>query len=287
MGDIENKNDKKENKKQKKSSKKKNWNILRVLSEKIVGMGYSYSLASFFKNFFIFSFFIVILAYFHKMNISFIVFIILTYFLLLPFSIYSQYKYLYEQKRFEELCTYIKQMKINFKTHKKVLKALEETLDSFDEHSCIYPLMVEAIDEIKKGTDFRSALDIIEKPFKNSYVTKLHAFMILGEIEGGETVYKALDNIDYENWRTDTYIFQTQKYKYQNQNGAYTLLGLGISLAVVFIFENIVNQTGDVLGNLFVDPKYQIYTFTYILIDLVSYIMIKTMITGKWVREDE
>ena len=164
---------------------------------------------------------------------------------------------------------------------------MEETLDNFEESDRIYPYIQKAIEEIRNGTGYREALDIIEKPFKNSYITKLHAFMILGEYDGGETVYKALDGIDYESWRTDTYIFQTQKYKYQNQNGAYTLLGLFISLAVVFIFENIVTQTNGTMGNLFYDMRYQLYTFIYVLIDLISYVLIKTMVTSKWVREDE
>lgn len=277
----------KSKKNEKKQGKSGEWNILKALNEKIVGMGYSYSLISFFKNFFIFSIFIVIMGYYHQMKPIYIIVIIAFYFLLLPFSIYSQYKYLYEQKRFEELCTYMKQMKINFKTHKKILRSLEETIDNFEESDRIYPYMKKAIKEIKKGTGYREALDIIERPFKNSYITKLHAYMILGESDGGDTVYKALDGIDYDSWRTDTYIFQTQKYKYQNQNGIYTLLGLGISLAVVFIFQNIIAQANGSLGNVFDDITYQIYTFIYVLIDMVSYILIKTMITSKWVREDE
>lgn len=277
----------KEDSKEKKERKKGEWNILKALNEKIVGMGYSYSLVSFFKNFFIFSVFIVVMGYFHKMKPIYIIAIIGFYFLLLPFSIYSQYKYLFEQKRFEELCTYMKQMKINFKTHKKILRSLEETIGNFNPEDRIYPYIENAIAQIKNGTGYREALDIIEKPFKNSYITKLHAYMILGESDGGESVYNALDGIDYDSWRTDTYIFQTQKYKYQNQNGFYTLLGLAISLAVVFIFKNIIVQANGTLYNVFDDITYQLYTFIYVLVDLVSYILIKTMITSKWVREDE
>ena len=264
------------------------YNILKALNEKIVGMGYSYSLLLFFKSFLIFSVVIIGLGYFHKMKFPYVFMLIIFYFMLLPFSVYSQYKYLYEQKRFQELCTYMKQMKINFKTYKKILVALKETEANFKRGDRIYPYIHQAIEAIENGTDYRTALDIIEKPFKNSFITKLHAYMILGETEGGDAVFQALDNIDYDQWRTDTFIFQTQKYKYQNQNGFYTIFGLAISLFVVaVIFQRILTDAGTVMYFIFDDLTFQLETFIYILIDMVSYVMIKTMITSKWVREDE
>ena len=164
---------------------------------------------------------------------------------------------------------------------------MRETKENFDKTDRIYPYIESAIQAIEQGKGYREALDIIEKPFKNSYIMKLHAYMILGEMEGGQTVFQALDSIDSEAWYTDTYIFQTQKYKYQNQNGLYTFIGLAISLVVVFMFQGILGEAESVLGNIFVKTSYQLYTFIYIFIDLVSYVMIKTIITGKWVREDE
>lgn len=281
-------------KKEKVKKEKKKWdkpysrfNTFKALNEKITGMGYSYSLGSFMKNFLMFSFIIILMGYLHKMKIAYILVMVCFYFLLLPFSIYSQYKFLYEQKRFQELCVYLKQMKINFKSNKKILVSLEETIENFEPTDRIYPYMQEAIKAIREGKPYRDALNIIEEPFRNSYITKLHAYMILGETEGGSTVFQALDNIDYDSWRADTYLFQTQKYKYQNQNGYFSLLGLGITLAVVFIFQNLVNHSGGTLINVFDTADYQIYTFIYILVDMVSYVMIKTMITGKWIREDE
>lgn len=261
--------------------------VIKTLEYQISGMGYSYSLISFFKNFLLFSLVIIILGYLHKMQVIYIMVIVVLYFTLLPFSIYSQYKYLYEQKRFQELCVYLKQMKINFKSHKKIITSLRETKENFDKTDRIYPYIESAIQAIEQGKGYREALDIIEKPFKNSYIMKLHAYMILGEMEGGQTVFQALDSIDSEAWHTDTYIFQTQKYKYQNQNGLYTFIGLAISLVVVFMFQGILGEAESVLGNIFVKTSYQLYTFIYIFIDLVSYVMIKTIITGKWVREDE
>lgn len=270
--------------KQKKSNQ---WNIFKALNQKIIGMGYSYSIPSFLKNFLIFSILIFCLGYFHKLDWMYIVMLIIAFFIMLPFSVYAQYKYLYEQKRFQELCLYLKQMKINFKTYKKILTALEETLTVFEESDRIFPYISQAIESIKGGSTYKEALNLIETPYKNSYIIKLHAFMVLGEEEGGESVYQALDNIDYANWQTDTFIFMTQKYKYQNQNGYFSIFSLLISLAVVFMFQYIFNTSGDVLSNVFTNMTFQLETFLYIFVVLMSYICIKTLITSKWIREDE
>lgn len=271
----------------KKEATKKDWNIFKVLNQKIVGMGYSYSLASFGKNFLIFAVLILCLGYFHKLEWIYIILLLVAFLLMLPFSIYAQYKYLYEQKRFQELCLYMKQMKINFKTYKKILTSLEETIAVFDSTDRIHPYIAQAITHIKDGGSYKEALDLIELPYKNSYITKLHAYIILGENEGGESVYQALDNIDYENWETDTFIFMTQKYKYQNQNGYFTIFSLIISLSVVFIFQGILESSGGILNDVFSNTMFQLETFLYIFIVLMSYICIKTLITSKWIREDE
>lgn len=264
-------------------------NLYKALTEKITGMGYSYSMLSLFKSLIFFSAIIVVLGYFHKLKIYYIFILILIVLGLLPFSIYYQYKYLYEQKRFNELKTYLKFMRLNFKQSKKIVVALEDTLDNFDEENEMYFLIKKAIEMIYEGQNFRAALEIIEKPFKNSYITKLHAYMILAETEGGESAFDALDTIDFEAWESDTYIYQTQKYKYQNQNQFYTLLGLGISLAVIFVFDSMMadSSTASLFGGIYEQTIFQLVTFIYIAIDIISFVMIKSIITGKWIREDE
>lgn len=273
----------------KKSKNKKGINLYSALTERITGMGYSYNMLSLLKTVLFFGFIIFFFAYLHKLKLIYIVSLILLLLLLIPFSIYFQYKYLYEQKRFNQLKTYLKFMRLNFKQYQKIIIALKETRENFTEDEEIYNFITKAINEIENGNDFRSALDIIEIPFKNSYITKLHAYMILAETEGGKSAFDALDTIDFETWEGDTYIFQTQKFKFQGQNSIYTLLGLAISLSIIFIFGNMMKDpsTRDVFGLIFEELTFQLVTFFYILIDLVSFIMIKTMITSKWVREDE
>lgn len=264
-------------------------NLYKALTEQVVGMGYSYSMANLLKTMIFFGFIIVVLSYFHELKFYYIGILVAVFMVMLPFSIYSQYKYLYEQKRFNQLKTYLKFMRLNFKQYKKIKVALRETLDNFSEDEEIYGYIVEALNSINAGNDFRRSMDIIEEPFKNSYITKLHAYMILSETEGGEAAFDALDSIDFEAWESDTYIFQTQKYKFQNQNALFTLFGLALSLYVIGIFKDMMadDTVRNFMGDMFADVTFQLVTFIYILIDMVSFISIKGLITGKWVRDDE
>lgn len=279
-----------ENKNEKKKKKNDSINFYNILTERITGMGYNYSMLNLLKTIFFFSFIIIVCSYFHRLNVVYIIVLITAFLFMVPFSVYFQYKYLYEQKRFNQLKTYLKFMRLNFKQYQKIIIALRETKENFTEgEDEIYDLIEKAINYIETGHDFRSSLDIIEGPFKNSYITKLHSYIILAETEGGQSALEALDTIDFENWESDTYIFQTQKYKYQNQNSLYTLIGLGISLATIYIFNKIVADpaTVEIFGNIFLTSKFQLATFIYILTDLMSYVAVKSMITGKWVKEDE
>lgn len=284
---------KKEMKKKEKEIRKKNknssnsLNIYKALTEKITGMGYSYNMLSLFKTLFLYSFMVIVFGYFHHLKIYYSFMLIILFMILLPFSIYYQFKYFYEQKRFNQLKTYLKFMRLNFKQYHKIITALTETKENFDKSDDMYSLIELAVNNIKKGNSYRESLDIIEKPFKNSYITKLHAYMILSENEGGQSAYNALDTIGFESWETDTYIFQTEKYKYQKQNGGYTLFGLCISLAVIFLFNYIQGAGTGMFDGVFDSIGFQLATFIYMLVDVISLVVIKTMITGKWIKEDE
>ena len=253
-----------------------------LFKTRIEGMGYKYSFFDFFKGFLFYSLLIIVCAYFHKLQWPYIVFIIVIFAMMLPISIYSQYKYVYEQKKFQELCTYLKQIKINFKTHKKVLRALQETREVFTEKDFMSKYIDQAIEAIENGTGLRDSLDIIEREYKNSYITNIHMYMILAETEGGESVYQALDNVDYESWQTDTYIQQTQKFKIQGQNAYYTV---GMLILSIITFSKCMPQ--DMMVDVYESFTYQLYTFFYILVDLIAFIAVKTLIAGKWINEKE
>lgn len=94
---------------------------LKGLIQTIEGFGYHYSGIDFFKSIGIYTIVIAALAYLHNLSWLYIALLLLTVVVMFPFMVHSQYYFLNEQKRFQELCTYLKQMIINFKTYQKFI----------------------------------------------------------------------------------------------------------------------------------------------------------------------
>lgn len=254
---------------------------LKELFQTIEGYGYKYSGVDFFKSIITYIIVISFLAYLHHLQLVWILLLIATVIVMFPFMVHSQYYYLYEQRRFQDLCIYLKQMIVNFKTHQKIYLALKETRNAFPENSEMYKTITKAMKCIDDGRTFREAFDIIEGKYFNSYVNQLHSYLILGEQEGGENVYDSLSHIDFQEWQTDTYSYQISKEKIKKQNGLYAVGSLCMTL---FIFQYFPSNVMDPLLAL---QEFQIYTFIYFEIILISFIVVKAFLTGKWIKEDE
>lgn len=255
---------------------------IKKLTTKINQYGYKYSFVDFFKSFILFAVPIFILAYLHHLHPIYNVILVATFFIMLPFVILSQYYLMNEQRRFQSLCGYLKLMIINFKQYKKVLRALKETremLPNKDKHmlTCID----KAIQAIEDGHDIETAFYYIEKDYYNSYVKKLHSYLILGEHEGGDIIYEALNNVDFEEWQTDTYVFEMNKENTKKNSGLFTALSLGMSL---FVIQNIPNE---LIGTAYTNSSYQMMTFLYFEIILIAYVSIRAFLTSPWIRRDE
>ena len=145
----------------------------------------------------------------------------------------------------------------------------------------MYKAITRAITAIDEGKSFRIALDEIEKDFYNSYVNQLHSYLILGEQEGGEIVYESLTHIDFQEWQTDTYSFQIQKEKLKKQNGIFAAMAICMTLFVFHFFP------AEIMDPLLAQQAYQIYTFIYFEVILLSFICVRAFMTGKWIKADE
>lgn len=195
------------------------------LKSSIEKLGYHYSVVDYFKSLMIYSLLLLGVSLAHKLNWQYALLLILTVILLLPFIIYAQFSYTYEFQRFNDYCLYLKQMIIQYKTHKKIKSALQQTAEAFKTNSSkMYECILKAIEEIEDGESFEKALYNIEKYYCNSYILKMHSYMILGEQIGGDNVYQALNNVDFEEWQSDVVNFQKQKNSVKKTNIYFTYL---------------------------------------------------------------
>ena len=240
-------------------------NKLRLSIEKL---GYKYSIVHYLKNLFIYSFIIIGLSLVHKLNWIYALFLFITIIAVLPYIIYAQFRYTYEFQRFNDYCLYLKQMIIQYKTHKKIKTALEMTREAFTSNkSIMLSLITKAIEAIETGVPYEEALRIIEEKYPHHYLKKLHAYLILGEMIGGNQVYSSLEHVDYETWQSDMIQFQKQKNQVRQTNIYFTLLSIGISLFCLYFFPK------DLMEPLFGLDAYQIVTFIYFETFNVFYIL--------------
>ena len=249
------------------------FNKLRFSVEK---MGFQYSIFEYLKSLLFYNFILIIVAYFHKLQWQFIILLVLSIIVLLPFIIYSQFKYVYEFNRFNDLCLYLKQMIIQYKTHHKINVALEKTLEVYDHQSQMVKSILNASKAIQNGQSYQEALKQIERRFPNRYIQKVHSYLILGEQIGGEHVYRALNNIDYESWQNDILGFQKQKNTVRQTNIYFTVLSVAISLFCVIFFPQ------DLMGSLFTNLNFQILTWLYFEILIISHVLVTSGLSGKW-----
>lgn len=252
-------------------------NKLRLSIEKL---GYKYSIVHYLKNLLIYSFIIIGLSLVHKLKWIYALFLFITIIVVLPYIIYAQFRYTYEFQRFNDYCLYLKQMIIQYKTHKKIKTALEMTREAFTSNkSIMLSLITKAIEAIETGVPYEEALRIIEEKYPHHYLKKLHAYLILGEMIGGNQVYSSLEHVDYETWQSDMIQFQKQKNQVRQTNIYFTLLSIGISLFCLYFFPK------DLMEPLFGIDAYQIVTFIYFEILLLAYTLVTCGLTGDWLKE--
>ena len=253
------------------------WRKLLVSIEK---MGFKYSVVDYLKTLFMYSMIIIGLSYFHQLEFCYITLLMLTIVLLLPFIIYSQFKFTYEFQRFNDYCLYLKQMTIQYKTHKKIKVALRMTAQAFEKNpSKMYRCILKTVEKIDHGESFEDAFLCIEEEYHNRYIQKLHGYMLLGEQIGGDHVYQALDHVNFEDWQSDVIAFQKQKTQVRKTNIYFTLLSIGISMFCLFFFPQ------DLMQPLFVNTSFQLLTFIYFEILLMAYALVTCGLTGSWIDE--
>lgn len=264
----------------KKQKKKKDYNLFRAMQTEIQGYGFHYSFLDFFKVLVLFMLGTAFVGILLKMKPAYIIGLVLVEILLLIPIIKSQYKFLYEQKRFDQLMTYMKQMAYSFKKEPKILLALEDTLQLCDGKMKI--LVEQAIEHINTSNSpymYEEALDIIFNEYSCSRLAQLHDFLIKIEETGGE--YQTSINVlidDMVGWSQRVYEFQTERADIKRNIFISLCLAMAICSTTLFMIPEQMNFT--TIG------VYQIVTFATLTIFLVIYTISQSLLNGSWIEDD-
>ena len=202
------------------------------------------------------------------------------FFLNIPRIVISQFKYVYERQRFEDLIKYMEQTLYSFKRSSKILDSLKDTYEVCDGR--IREYIATAIDLIEHGTAsetlYFDAFRRLERHYGCPRLLAFHDFMIKVETNGGD-FQMALDSIlsDLESWNTTTYSLQKDRKDLQGKVLISIVLSLGICLAIVFMLPT---QQVDIS----ISPAYQVSTTLVICLSVLLFVVTQKRVVGSWIN---
>lgn len=280
---IETKKEKKARKKKEKAKKKKNaskrYNF-KAIQAKIEGYGFHYSFMDFAKTTALFVAACIIVGHFLKLQGFYVCALILVAFAMLPAMIISQFKYIYEQKRFSELVVYMEQMAYSFKKTPKILLALKDTAEvTSGKMNKLVNAAIYHIENTYSEHVYEEALEIIQSEYECSRLMQLHKFLVKIEARGGE-FQNSMDILldDISAWSKSTFIYQKDRADIKRKIMISLILSMCICSTTIFMIPDGVDFT--------TMPVYQISTVSCLAIFLGIYTLTQTKLNGSWLEND-
>lgn len=213
--------------------------------------------------------------------------------LVLPVLVLDMYKKMYEQKRFSDVCSYMEQLLYAFQKTGKVVSALKETREIFDEgqmRRCIE----EAILYMELGRAesaqgvLREGLQRIEQQYACSKLMMVHGVLIDAEEYGGEAEDAiALVLEDIERFKKRGYFLQAEKKKSHTDNMISIVVATilcAVALYVLDAMKTLFAEASTV--DIFTLPVIQLSSVLFILFLLQIFVKSVRSLTDDWMKEE-
>ncbi len=173
--------------------------------------------------------------------------VVLAVIFVLPVFVLDMYKRMYEQKRFLDASTYAEQVLYSFQKSKKVVAALKETEEVFEDGQ-MKQILREAVSNMEAGyarTEkgiLRETLEQIENAYPCSKIHMVHELLIGSEEYGGNTERSVLLMLDdIELWKRREYKLFADK-KVSNADNIISVIVATILCAVTLYVLNGMGQ---------------------------------------------
>lgn len=180
--DDEEKSTKQKREQKKKMNKKNREKIfsIQALKTEINGYGFSYSIKDYAVTLLLVIAALVGAGIFYSLKIPFLAVILLSFIVMMPGMITTQFKYIYEQKKFTDAVDYMEYMLYEFKKKPKILYALRAAEDSCT--GDIKKRIKKAIDYIENGVYrnnlYKEAFYFIEEGYDCERMAVIHQFLM-------------------------------------------------------------------------------------------------------------
>ena len=251
------------------------------MKHRIKGYGFEYSFSQYMKTTILFFAGIIVAGIFYQLKWQGILIVSVAAVGAIPLVLFSQIRYVYEQRRFADSTTYMEQMIYMFKKRPQVLFALRETKDTLSKQA--QEVCDEAICRLEQGvyeTDlYEESLQCIERVYGCNRMRILHRFLARVEKEGG--VYQESMNLlldDLKGWIQRVYQFQKERKKIKNNVTISILATLVICFFTTKIFPSEYNVSEKIL--------YQVTTTFMMLLMIGVYVLVQHRLCGTWLTDD-
>lgn len=253
---------------------------IKALTTEINGYGFNYSFQNFLVTLLAAFGVLIAAGALYGLKIPAVLTLMLFAIYFMPGIISSQFKYIYEQKRFTDVVDYLEYMIYEFKKKPKIILALKAA-----ELSCTGEMknrVTKAIAYIENGVYkkdlYKEAFYFIEEGYNCEHIAVLHKFLIKVEAEGGE--YQGSLNIilnDVKAWTERIYSFQKDK---ENIKGKMLLtIVLSLVMCLMLCFTN--QKVADITEN----AVYQIVTTGVLVAFMFLYKMVVQILSGSWLEK--
>lgn len=162
---------------------------------------------------------------------------------ILPALILSSYKRMYEQQRFADAVTYAEQVLYSFQKTGKIISALKETGEIFEEGRMRW-VIEDAIEYLEKGIAnsekgmLREALVIIENDYACTKLHMVHELLVSSEEHGGdvqESILLVLNVIEL--WKRRGYKLQADKERSHTDNIVSIIVATILCAGVLYLLD--------------------------------------------------
>lgn len=211
----------------------------------------------------------------------------------IPVLVLDMYKRMYQQKRFEDVLSYMEQMLYSFQKNGKILSSLRETAECFSGG-----MMRESVDKAvayieagKAKTDaglLKEALSFVEINYGCKKLFLAHELMLSAEEYGGDFERSLLMIMkDMEIWKRRIYRLQQDKKNTHTDNVMSIIMATILCAACLYVFDymKVMFDTG-ILMDVFTTSLVQVTSVMFILMNMYVFLRSMKSLTKDWLSDD-
>lgn len=279
-------------KKQTKMKKKKQFYKLirkydfRLLQSEIESYGYTYSFKNFLITALVLLVIILVIALYIKLQIPYMLLLMLVVILVAPFLIRSQFKQMYELKRFEMVTTYLDNMIPIFKRNPIISSAWNEVIDLLE--GDMKDAVIKARNLVLNNTDnhevLKIAFDMIESLYPNTRIHSMHQMMYTIELHNTKSYLLSIDNlwIDVQAWIKRVSLFQKDLKDRKTKLIILSLLTMFCNCIFVSMYTS-----NEVFSSFTNHSVYQCSSTLFMISLIITISIFQIKLNGEWLLDDK